>query len=1064
MRTKHVYQQYAIWLLTYCLTFSMLPIAGRAQNEARRADSNARAVVLSGEENSERRSENVTTNIGKPIIWSSDRKAASVTVNVGKPNVWSLAQAHYLLANMRQGNRGLAIPTPSPTDLNPYSANGASTSILRSFFGAEVQYNGVAAAGNRAVLQKYETEYARRQMLQTKADAVQQQYLDAVNAIRTLTVKRDQLAVDDPQRTGVTAQITLKTAERDALNTELTSLNSQLSTAPSLGTLNAIPYPGAVAASPDNTALDALLNKLTSAPTSANPKLSASQALDTYIQLQYELIAKQLTLLRDETGPGERMIFLELPCDIYTVPKKHDDYLVQVEWQITRYFSLKEKNKSFLGASQYQELITLEDIEEWLQQQKIIRGLGSPIKERIELLNNQDYDDKDKSQTFKDAMQRVKGDIQDDEVKTQQVIAFEQQANPKLFGFEETIVPTRKQQQLYLQTGNEGLNSEKKRPEITTGTSNMHVIDVIPRQSALNVNDIQAQTKGLALAGQFWTLFGLGGKVSYQRQQTLYGQYLNQDVYASGFGKGQNFFGWTFGALPGSKRLSPGVRTTYAILNVPAEALALELQPVARVFRRKDAPPEDESLLPSVRVMIPGERTQGFWIEAIRHTQARPGQYVTTRLRGRYFSPLVGVLVDGQPLNRTVSLARHEGQPESQSGVQGNSAHQGVSGEFEYLNSRELILRFKMPEGYLGTPAITLVTPEKASAINHYDLYINDDKKDLRRLSETVETEPMFLDNLQIEKFEVKEGLSKNSRLALGFRGADKEGNKTAKEVLVTGKGFHKDMRFYVDNNRDDVVRAELVNATTFGLVIVPNNADKWRLTCRFGNKEELFAYDSSVPVLESIENLNTGKAQGYTSTAETVILRGRNLDKVVAATFGGVPVSLEEEKGREREKKDPLVLFVKVGERESEGSVRVLLKTADNKTNIADFQVPGRAIYKFVSKPPPPVAANLNPTIESVENQTTRSPGGHIDGGEIIILSGTNLGLAEKIYFGSEEVKTVVRKSDRALVVIAPKVKQAGKVKVVIITSPIAGQPRDNLDDFKTPEKAVYDYKASSN
>ena len=460
--------------------------------------------------------------------------------------------------------------------------------------------------------------------------------------------------------------------------------------------------------------------------------------------------------------------------------------------------------------------------------------------------------------------------------------------------------------------------------------------------------------------------------------------------------------------------------------------------------------------------MIPGERTQGFWIEAIRYTQARPGQYVTARLRGRYFSPLVGVLVDGQPLTRTISLARHEGQSESQSNAQGNSALQTASGEFEYLNSRELVLRFKMPEGYLGTPTITLVTPEKASAINHYDLYINDNKEETQQLSKIADTAPMFLDNLQIEKFEVQEKLSSIARFALGFEyeHVTEEIVKKTKEVLIRGKGFHKDMQFYVDSSKDEVMSTHLVNATTYRLIIKPNDINRWKLACRFGNKEELFAYDSSVPVLESIENLNTGKAQGYTDTEATVILRGRNLNKVKTVTFGGLPASLEEEKGKDE--KDPLVLFVKVRARDSEGSVRVLLKAEDNKTNIADFQTPGRAVYKFVSKPPPTVAATLNPSIESIENQTTRAPGGQLDGGEIIILSGTNLGLAEKIYFGSEEVKTVIRKSDRALVVIAPKAKQAGKIKVVIITSPIAGQPHDNLDDFKTPEKAVYDYKAS--
>jgi hypothetical protein len=56
--------------------------------------------------------------------------------------------------------------------------------------------------------------------------------------------------------------------------------------------------------------------------------------LDNHIQMQYELIAKQLTLLRDEVGPGERLVFLELPHSIYTTPGKAEEKLAQVWWHI----------------------------------------------------------------------------------------------------------------------------------------------------------------------------------------------------------------------------------------------------------------------------------------------------------------------------------------------------------------------------------------------------------------------------------------------------------------------------------------------------------------------------------------------------------------------------------------------------------------------------------------------------------------------------------------------------------------------------------------------------------
>jgi hypothetical protein len=61
------------------------------------------------------------------------------------------------------------------------------------------------------------------------------------------------------------------------------------------------------------------------------PKLAATTVLDNFIGMQYEIIAKQLTLLRDEVGPEYRIIFLELPALIYTAASKGDDYIAQVQ-------------------------------------------------------------------------------------------------------------------------------------------------------------------------------------------------------------------------------------------------------------------------------------------------------------------------------------------------------------------------------------------------------------------------------------------------------------------------------------------------------------------------------------------------------------------------------------------------------------------------------------------------------------------------------------------------------------------------------------------------------------
>jgi hypothetical protein len=105
----------------------------------------------------------------------------------------------------------------------------------------------------------------------------------------------------------------------------------------------------------------------------------------------------------------------------------------------------------------------------------------------------------------------------------------------------------------------------------------VRTVDIIPRQSALNVNSIHQTSSGLAIAAHFMATFGFGGKVDYQRQRDVYDQFVYQDIFASGFGKGSNVFGWTFGALPGTKALAPGVRTTFAVLVIPANAKQIEV-------------------------------------------------------------------------------------------------------------------------------------------------------------------------------------------------------------------------------------------------------------------------------------------------------------------------------------------------------------------------------------------------------------------------------------------------------------------------------------------------------
>lgn len=67
------------------------------------------------------------------------------------------------------------------------------------------------------------------------------------------------------------------------------------------------------------------------------PTLNDSRRLDNYLQMEYELIAKQLTLLRDEAGPGERVLFLEMPQTLSVAHRTSNMKWAQSWWKIAGY-------------------------------------------------------------------------------------------------------------------------------------------------------------------------------------------------------------------------------------------------------------------------------------------------------------------------------------------------------------------------------------------------------------------------------------------------------------------------------------------------------------------------------------------------------------------------------------------------------------------------------------------------------------------------------------------------------------------------------------------------------
>lgn len=115
------------------------------------------------------------------------------------------------------------------------------------------------------------------------------------------------------------------------------------------------------------------------------------------------------------------------------------------------------------------------------------------------------------------------------------------------------------------------------------------VYSLYPGQSSYNLVNYEGASKRRSFWGNFLTLIGLGISADYRRQQdTLHGD-LTQSIYISGFQSQEatnskdapdnqpvpkkveekQGFGWYYGAAPFEQYVSPGIRSTFAIVVVP---------------------------------------------------------------------------------------------------------------------------------------------------------------------------------------------------------------------------------------------------------------------------------------------------------------------------------------------------------------------------------------------------------------------------------------------------------------------------------------------------------------
>ena len=750
-----------------------------------------------------------------------------IIVNADQPNIWTLEQAHYLLAQMHR--RNLDLRAKSLEDLDPNEINGLRFDVMRMLIEFGATFNQADQFSNRLFRQDQEFNSQQRANLTTERDRLRKESLDLTGQIDELESKKAD-ADSDEEKARLDAKITSKKERLARVDKEIENVNSDLKALNVSGgelkattggaEFNPEKLPKSIFDDAFQKAAAAQIEKFNQAP-----QLNASLRLDNFLEMQYEIIAKQLSLLRDELGPGERLLFLEMPQTINVAHHEADKKWAQSWWRIAGYTKRERLESSLRPSASPTPLPSASPTSRTRNQQ--------PIK------------------TY-DAVASMMGT---------DVIPLPPGRNARNIysdasaGYRDVFVNLD-------QAASDGVLSSylHERGSVLSNPL-VRTVELIPRQSSLNVNDMNLQVHAGAFNFVLSTLFGFGSQLSVQRQREQFTQFVQQELYSSAFGKGSREFGWTFTPMPGMDRLQSGVRTTYAIVVVPDDATSLVLEANGCYFPRSAYQPrnfaetKDENWNVSNRtsrncggqqtkaflVPIPTatvEGTNDFWVNRIDYQPVGKGKQIVVLITGQNFSSQIGVLINGVPLRHSIGLAQPLIRDDSRAGrlTEEDFKESEIQGHIERVDTNKIVFSFKMPADYEGTPTITLVAPGKAIDLNWLtNISINEDREPATLASENPNAcatppgpgcvhlaKPMFSSDpppqFRIDRVEA-------------FRNSGRQ-----MSVLITGSGFASVQNVFVNGSPQP--GAAILSPT---LISVPNIQapfdDNVQVTLKAGEK-----------------------------------------------------------------------------------------------------------------------------------------------------------------------------------------------------------------------------------
>jgi hypothetical protein len=929
-----------------------------------------------------------------------------VQVSIGKPSIWSLGQAHYLLSRMHRKNRDIGLNPLDPKDLDPNRANATRLEILRSVLDVEAQFSQKIGVDNRNAMREYDQALKRRANAQTELPLKEEELREETRDLNALKKRLAELQEVDRQSDEVREaraiaesqekdsdgnkvpifiplseaeqqrkkdierleiRIAAQQAKVDGMKEEVGEMKKQATGAVAAPALTEPTLSNNAVSLPGLTNIQALINK--ALETSGKPSLAASIALDNHIGMQYEIIAKQLTLLRDEAGPDERIIFLELPSSIYTVPCEADDYLVQVQWEVLNVYVRRQDDNEV-------------DVS------------GEGVRQLI-------------------------------------------------------------------------YNPFREARSVTGSPNTVRALDIIPRQSALNINDYHATSSQKNFMGVMKLLLGLGIRVSYQRQRELYEEFLQQEVFASGFGKGNNIFGWTFGPMPGTKRVSPGQRTTYAVLAVPENAFRLVLKANAIAYKRKQAPAKasgnssDAELARQLidtndfTIDIPGDERSTPRVNSIAYSPVAMGSPVSVTIKGDNFTPQMGIIVNGVPLNRALNLSNNE----ILDVVEPPNTNHAVQGSYELVNSRELAMTFSI-KGFVGTPDILLLSPDRATSINFFSMRINY-RPALTSLRNQSLKEPMFLEpftlNKKLQVLPITPPSPDFLRVRLSGTGLRPGAEISVNERIIpdTPNLNPQALPANVEFSYQESTKSYLIQFRNVG-------GPKWKInfkqkTNRWFDQEGFTEeYPASQPSFEIRHYI----ARGPNNDAEADLRFFTKVDEPICSVQinqnEGEPLRDRNQARPGSAQGCPQNVPMNVGQTvEKPGQYRARFRVFSSQlgshkidrdvVTVTIRKMKRLLLWSVLDQEVKDIALPVRPHVAKILNPRTDKPAGFADEDVTATIAGYNLRGVKKVFFGETEAQIIGSPDHELVVVKVPKV--AGLAKGQAVTVPVTVESRSSAE-----------------